>query len=292
VEFDEGKTLAVQHERSGSTMVPYLTTAWSGQQGKKVGGIKAAGEEAFPADMVRVSLVLGVQYGVAGTLFTGDVESLGFPGRFTYFGMDHPGPKLEAGHQSSVRPLDLPRYWPGDAAREIGEMTFPLSIQQEVIDWDYERYATARPAIDGHLMLLRARNACVLALMDQHPQPTELHWQLAGSVEKHSLWTRSRVLAGIRQVSAEHARAAGRMDMVRETARHDAWIEDRARRLAVYVHGTGQQPVAWRRIKDRFNASDRKQLDAIVAYAIERNWVAHIASDTSKALQPGPSRPT
>src|SRR4029077_3360501 len=94
VEFDEGKTLAVQNDRSGSTMVPYLTTAWSGQRGKKVGGTKAAGEEAFPADRVRVSLVLGVQFGVAGSLFTGDLESLGFPGRFLYFGMDNPGPKM------------------------------------------------------------------------------------------------------------------------------------------------------------------------------------------------------
>jgi hypothetical protein len=153
-------------------------------------------------------------------------------------------------------------------------MTFPASVEEAVSVWDYDRMVNGGDVIDGHLMLLRARNTCLLALMDHSAQPLEHHWQLAGELEKHSICTRNRVLAGIRQVSTEHARAAGRMDMVRETARHDAWLEDRAQRLASFVRGASQQPVPWRRVRDRFNNDDRKQLDAIVTYATERGWVA------------------
>lgn len=288
VEFDEGKTLAVQNDRSGATMVPYLTTAWSGQRGKHVGGTKAAGSERFPADLVRVSLVLGVQYGVAGSLFTGDVESQGFPGRFLYFGMDNPGPKLVAGEQRRVVPLTLPRYYPGDASRAIGEMTFPLSIQQEILDWDYVRSTVGGSAIDGHRMLLRARLACLLALMDQSAQPGLIHWQLAGEIETHSLATRQRVLAGVSEVAVKNARAAGRMDAIRENERHLSWVEDRAISLAKAVH---EAPLTARQVKDRFNKNVRQHVAEVVQFAIERDWVLYRNEGHAKLLVPGESRP-
>jgi len=81
------------------------------------------------------------------------------------------------------------------------------------------------------------------------------------------------------------------MDMVRETARHDAWIEDRAQRLARYVAATVTQPVAWRRVRDRFNASDRQQLDLIVTYATERNWVALETVEGKRWFTPGDHSP-
>jgi hypothetical protein len=288
VEFDEGKTLAVQNDRSGSTMVPYLTTAWSGQKGKRVGGTKAAGDESFPADMVRVSLVMGVQFGVAGSLFVGDLESLGFPGRFTYFGMDNPGPKLVAGEQRRVVPLTLPRYWPGDAAREIGEMTFPFRVQQEIIDWDYLRSTVGGAAIDGHRMLLRARLACVTALMDSDAQPSACHWQLAGEIEAHSLATRARVLAAVHELSTKQARIAGRMDALRENAKHSAWIEERAIALAKAVHDS---PLTARQVKDRFHHDKRQFAAEVVEFAISMNWVQYAVSERPKRLLPGSSRP-
>jgi len=289
VEFDEGKTLAVQNDRSGATMVPYLTTAWSGQRGKHVGGTKAAGSEKFPADMVRVSLVLGVQYGVAGSLFTGDVESLGFPGRFLYFGMDNPGPKLKAGEQRRVVPLILPRYYPGDASRAIGEMVFPLEVQQEVLDWDYARSTVGGLAIDGHRMLLRLRLACLLALMDRFAQPEPLHWQLASEIEAHSLCTRSRVLAGVSEVAVRNARAAGRMDAIRENERHLSWIEERAISLAKAVH---DEPLTARQVKDRFRKEKRQLIPEVVQYAIERDWVVYRTEGAAKLLVPGESQPS
>jgi len=289
VEFDEGKSLAAQNDRSGSTMVPYLTTTWSGQRGKRVGGTKAAGDESYPADMVRVSLVLGIQFGVAGSLFTGDLASLGFPGRFLYFGMDHPGPKLVAGEQHQVVPLMLPTYWPGDEARAIGEMAFPLDVQQQIIDWDYVASTEGVPAIDGHSMLLRARVACVLALMDSNAQVEPIHWELAGEITKHSLATRERVLAGIKAVSTQKARDAGYADMQRESAHHHAWVEDRARALAEAVR---LSPLTARQVKDKFNRDKRQFLSEVVGYALQRNWVVYGAEGQAKLLLPGESRPS
>jgi hypothetical protein len=290
VEFDEGKALQQQNDRSGSTMLPYMLTAWSGSAGSKVGGTKAAGEEAFPADLVRVCAVLGIQFGVGGGLFTGEAAALGFPGRLLFFGMDHLGPKLMAGTQRRAADIGLP-YYPPEVGREIGQVYFPREVQQAVIDWDYAVKSQGGDRLDGHMMLLRLRTSLILGLMDSNAQPEVVHWDLAGEIERHSRFTRTRVVDGINSVRQEQARAAGFQDHVRDTARQDAWIEDRAERLASYVHGRGGSPVPWRAIKDRFNASDRKQLPFIVAYAEERSWVQLAVGGGPRAYLPGERKP-
>jgi hypothetical protein len=290
IEFDEGKALAQQNDRSGSTMLPYLLTAWSGARGSKVGGTKAAGEEAFPADLVRVCAVLGIQFGVGGSLFTGDAAALGFPGRLLFFGLDHLGPKLVAGYQHRVTDIGLP-YYPPEQGKQIGVMTFPLDVQQAVIDWDYQRRTQGGGRLDGHMMLLRLRTTCVMALMDGFAQPEPIHWQLAGEVERHSLATRGRVLAGLTEVSTQQARAAGLQDHLRASARQDAWIEDRARSLARWVHNETQQPVPWRLIRNRLNGDARKSIDAIVTHAVAEQWVVLGDNEGKRCFVPGVRKP-
>jgi len=288
--IDELATLSAQNSRLGDTSLSYLITAWTGGEGAKVGGHKAGGDESYPADRVRICGVFGVQPGVASELFAERAESQGFPGRLGYVGMDHLGPKLVAGEQVPVVPLGLPIY-NVDQAREIGLLAFSTRVQQEIIDWDYDGKLHGRPLIDGHKMLLRMRHAAVLALMDNFAHHSDFWWDLAGEYERHSLSQRERLVTAHHDVAVNRARAAGKLDVVRETARSDAWVEDRARRLAKHVHGEEGHPVLWRVIKDRFNASDRKQLSSIVAYAVERNWVQLAVGDGARAYLPGERRP-
>jgi hypothetical protein len=282
VVFDEGNALASQNDRwhDGDLVAVHSMV---GLEGATVGG-SAGGEESFPADFVRVCLVLGIQFGVGNTLFTGAAAAQGFPARLAYFGMDNLGPR-EFRRRGTTSRLELPHYFPDP--RNPCVLTFPTGIEEQVSVWDYERQRLGVDPLDGHKMLLRMRISGLLALMDSATQVESDHWALAGEIERHSTWTRSRVLSAIAEVATSTARAAGRMDAEREMAHHDAWLEDRARRLAQFVQAQGDQPVIWRRVKDRFNASDRKQLDAIVTYAIERNWIAYTEYEGKKALLPG-----
>lgn len=286
VVFDELAALSALASRNGDTSLSYLISAWTGGEGAMCGGFKAGGDYTWPADAVRVCAVFGVQYGVATDLFTGTTEAQGFPGRLMYFGMDHVGPKLVAGEQRPVRDLGLPHYSLAQG-REIGVVSFPKRMQQEMIDWDYAGKTEGRAKIDGHLMLVRGRSTEVIALMDNSAHPEDLHWQLAYEVERHGLAQRARVLEAHHDVALAKVRHAGRMDVVRESARRDAWLEERARRLARKV-SDADTPLNRRQQKDVFRGSDeRHQLADIVEYALARGWVAYADASQSKALTEG-----
>jgi hypothetical protein len=291
VTFDELATLSAQNSRQADTSLSYLISAWTGGEGARVGGWKAGGDESFPADAVRICAVFGVQPGVASELFSGHAESQGFPGRLVYFGMDHLGPKLVAGEQVAVVKLGLPAYTL-EQGHEIGTIEWPLEVQQQIIDWDYDGKVNGRPLIEGHRMLNRSRVGAGIALMDANAHPSVFHWELAGEVERHSIAQRDRLVAAGRDVVLERARRAGELAHVRDSAQADAWIEDRAVRLARHVHGEEGAPVPWRAIKDRFNASDRKQLPSIVAYAEERLWIQLAVGGGPRAYVKGARRPS
>jgi len=284
--YDEGNTLAAQNDRTGSTVISNFCTTWSGVAGSMVGGVLAGGEVSYPADAVRVSLIVGIQFGVGGALFTGSVASQGFPGRLLYFAMDRPGDR-SLRRRGTPRVLDLPTYHPN--SRSPITMTFPSSVEDDVSAWDEARQIHGVHPLDGHKMLVRMRTAGLLALMDDAAQVELVHWELAGEIEKHSLATRSRVLAGISELSTQSARAAGRNDMVREAARHQAWVEDRARALAQAVH---LSPLTARQVKDKFNRDKRQYLSEVVGYALQRNWVVYGTEGQAKLLLPGESRPS
>jgi len=283
--YDEGNTLAAQNERNGSTVVGNFCTAWSGVAGSTVGGVLAGGEVSFPADQVRISLIIGIQFGVGGALFTGSVASQGFPGRMLYFGMDRPGDR-SLRRRGAPAILDLPTYYPNANSPVL--LTFPLEVEDEVSLWDEARQIEGVAPIDGHKMLVRMRTAGLLALMDSAAQIEPIHWQLAGEIETHSLWTRNRVLAAISDLSTQSARAAGVYDAVRQNATHDYWVEERAISLAKAVH---IEPLTWRKVKDRFRADKRHFVPEVVAYALERNWVQYAVGDGPKRLLPGERKP-
>jgi hypothetical protein len=293
VEFDEGKALAQQSDRSGSTMLSYLLTAWSGRHGSRVGGTKAAGDESFPADMVRICAVMGIQLGVAGSLFTGEARDQGFPGRLLYFGMNNLG---DRSLRSRGKPpeLGLPFYYP-EQGREIGAMTFPSEVEEAVSEWDYLRNTEGGDVIDGHRMLLRMRTACVLALMDRHAQVDLVHWELAGEIERHSLAMRSSLLAGISRSVEERAHAAGRIDAVREQGRlsatHERLAQRLARGLARVTKVDSEQGVPRKQWRGFFAANERDGLTAIVDIAIARGWAAYAPDEASNRLRVGSAWP-
>jgi hypothetical protein len=291
IEFDEGKALVALNERSGENLLSYLLTAWSGRRGSKVGGTKGAGDESFPADLVRVCAVMGVQLGVAGSLFTGEARDQGFPGRLLYFGMNNLGDR-SLRTKGKPAELGLPFYYP-DQGREIGVMTFPNEVEEAVSEWDYVRTTEGGDVIDGHQMLLRMRTAAILALMDADAQVDAIHWQLSGEIEAHSRAVRSSLLAGISRSVEERAHAAGRIDAVREQGRlsatHERFAQRLARGLARATQPGSGEGVARKVWKRYFDASEREKLDLIVDIAIERCWAEWEVDAAVGRLRVGPA---
>jgi hypothetical protein len=287
--FDEGESLAQQSDRNGSTALSTLCTAWSGLRGAVVGGVKASGDESFAADFTRVCMVMGLQFGVGAGLYTGLPVRLGFTSRLMCFATDRLGDR-SLRRRGVPAELGLPYYHP-EQAREIGTMTFSSRVEDEVSKWTEYAATVGVGPHDGHKMLLRMRTAGAFALMDQNAQCGDDHWELARYVEEHCLATRERLVAGLHEVDLEGMRAAGRKDMVRQAAHLDAQIEDRAERLAQFVHGQGGAAVPWRRVRDRFNGDDRKQIESIVEYAVQRNWVSIVSADGKRSLRAGERKP-
>jgi hypothetical protein len=286
--FDEGMALATQNDRGNSTTLSMLCTAWSGLPGSMVGGVLARGEESYPADLVRISMVMGIQFGIGASLFTGSVAAQGFPARLVCFATDRPG-SIEQRKRSNVGQLSLPRPR-SDPAHPL-LLTFPQEVWQEVTLWDDRRQREGVDPLDGHQMLVRMRSAGGFALMDGAAQVDPIHWQLAGELEKHSRYTRARVLAAAHEVDLRRVHSAGRMDAEREKARLNHQIEDRARSVAQFIHGEAPSPVAWRTVRDRMRGDVRKNIESIIAHAVERGWVVIQRDGRKRLLAPGSSRP-
>ena len=227
VHFDEGGTLSRQTERAGSTTIPYLNTAWAGSG--IVGGAKASDSGSFPASQVRICAVMGVQYGAAANLFTGESERLGFPQRLLYFGLDDPKLReIDVDEMSSapLERLDLPRYNASEFVRYPQELGIPLEIQREVRLWTRDKTVDGLTnPLDGHRMNLRLRVAALFALADERFALDDSDWDLALSVERTSRSIRGRLVQSIGDVQFDAARLRGRLDAVRQEAITDIALE-------------------------------------------------------------------
>jgi Bifunctional DNA primase/polymerase, N-terminal len=277
VHFDEGGTLSRQTERAGSTTIPYLNTAWAGSG--TVGGAKASDSGSFPANQVRICAVMGVQFGAAANLFTGESERLGFPQRLLYFGLDDPKLRsidVDTMSSAPLDRLDLPRYQASEFVRYPQEIGIPLEIQREVRLWTRDKTVDGLTnPLDGHRMNLRLRVAAILALADERFALSEADWDLALSVERTSRSTRGRLVQSLGDISLEQARQRGRLDAVRQEASADLWMEKRAARLYARLtlanDGLSKKECA----QVLRGGDERKQLTAILDYMVSQQWVDH-----------------
>ena len=276
VHFDEGGTLGKQSERAGSTTIPYLNTAWAGAG--TVGGAKASDSAGFPANAVRICCVMGVQYGAAANLFTGEAERLGFPQRLLYFGNDNPilaSIDVDTMDESPLQPLDLPRYQHSEFTRHPQEMGVPLAIKREVRRWTLDKTVNGLSnPLDGHRMNLRLRIASLFALMEGEFHITEADWDLALRLEKASRSIRSRLLQSLGNVPIEAARQRGRLDAVRLEAQHDVWMEKRAGRIQSRL-ALNDEGLSKKECGQLLRSDERKQVLVILEYGITRGWIIH-----------------
>ncbi|WP_328858154.1 bifunctional DNA primase/polymerase [Williamsia herbipolensis] len=256
--YDEITSLAGMANRSGSTLVGTLLSAWSGS------AIGAQHQDTtrthpVPDHSYRLCLSVGVQPRNAGVLM--NHQGSGLPQRFLWLNSIDPTlGSLDYTPNASITPLHLSDVanW-GDALGPRRDVRVCDSAYRAV--WA-TKSAYHRGEVDGtdsHRLLLQLKVAAGLSILSpgiDEPEITEDVWALAGRVltELHDPCIALASSEGSRQAKAA-ARSAGEMDAEREHAAEHAKVEKAANRLRKRMGGGG---MTVRDVDRVFNAREKR----------------------------------
>lgn len=208
----EVDTLAALKGRSGSTLLPLLRDAWTGD----TLGFAYSSEEKrvnLPAHHYRLGLVVGIQPNRAEALL--EEADGGTPQRFLWMPSTDPeAPEVApecpepwtAWHQPDIRSLAR--------SKGTGRLHLPVcETARRQIDANYLKQARGdTDALDGHSMLARLKVAVGLSLLDNRASVTEEDWTLAGVVMAKSDQTRAAVQWSLSEVKRQAASARAKAE--------------------------------------------------------------------------------
>lgn len=223
---DEGETLADLGNRSGSTLLATLRSAWTNAT---LGNTNASADRRriLGGETYVYGATVGIQPELAGPLLDG--ASAGTPQRFTWLLATEAGaPDHDENWPGLLpwEPIDLDKF-----ARHHGRngtARHPLIIHRSVVeDVREHRRGTLKgdvhvESLDSHRMLLRLKTAALLALLDRRHNVTDDDWHLAGIIGATSKAVRRSVEAALLQVQTNKETAAA----------------DRTARREIHVEGT------------------------------------------------------
>ena len=275
VHFDEGGVLGKQVERIGSSTIPYLNTAWAGSG--MVGGAKAGEVSQFPAYLVRICVVMGVQFGAAANLFTGESARLGFPQRLLYFGLEDAqlaDLDVDSMEISDAKPLDVPFWAHSEFTRAPLLMDVPPDVVREVRRWtrDKDHGPGGVDPLDGHQMLLQLRTAALMALLDGRGAIDNQDWELSAHLVEYSRQIRTALVMSLHDVSQSASRARISEAVSTADALDDRWVRYRAVRLARHVHAL-EEPCSRKDLRKRLAGFEKPRFEEILDYAIAQGWI-------------------
>ena len=197
----EVDNLVAQKERRGSTLLPQLRSAWSGE---RLGFAYADPTKALPIDAhtYRLGLVLGVQPGRAAPLL--DDADGGTPQRFVWLPAEDPG----APDVTPPEPAPLPMpvtdgAWPS-GVRGRHSLLIPQTAVDTIRATRLARVRGKGAELDGHELLCTLKVAAALALLAGRRAVTDDDWRLARVVLSVSKSTRN----GVENYLAEQSREA------------------------------------------------------------------------------------
>lgn len=285
--LDEGQGLLTLGERSGSTIMPLIRSAWAGEvlstQNASQETKRRLGEHTY-----RFGMCMGFQLQYAADLIA-DGEG-GTPQRVVF--LSATDPTIPDDPPDWPGPLELPL--PADVAG-VGTI---ISVPDDVAKYirgrvlDRQRGTTNVDPLDTHGDLVRLKVAAALAFIDAgRLDVTEADWVLAGDVMRRSNVVRAWAIEAANQKRAREQKARNMVAAEREVAVADT-VESRAlksgaRSIANRVHKVGElkrgEALAAVASKHRSLAA----LDDMLDYATAQGWLT-VAGD---AISAGKSRP-
>ena len=211
---DESDTLSALNNRTGSTLLSTLRTAWAG---KTISfGYRGRTAESLNAHTYRATLVIAVQPSRAGWIL-GDASG-GTPQRFLWFPGTDRRITLEAWNANPITPLDLPswRTWEYETP-----LTIPEAARNTVLQTRVKSARGDQDALDGHAVFCRLKFAYALTVLDGRSTMTETDWNLSGVAARVSTQTRAWVAATVASDSHTEAEERGRLMGISSAAADD-----------------------------------------------------------------------
>lgn len=208
--IEEIGALGGASSRQGSTVLPTLCSAWSGEPLGAFNKMES-NRLTVPAHAYRLGLTVGVQPAAAATLFDG--VGTGLPQRFLWAEtIDPQAPEHRPDRPAGSLPCDLsaipcdPQPNTLDAIYQAGTIRGALGFEPTELVFPDEAYResdTRRLAVlhgagvqplDSHAMQVKAKVSALLALMDGRMTVSVEDWQLAGEIMAESTRVRDRCL--------------------------------------------------------------------------------------------------
>ncbi|WP_222267413.1 hypothetical protein [Modestobacter marinus] len=266
--------------RQGSTLMPVLRKAWSGEA-LSFAYADPTKRLHVRAHSYRMALTAGVQPGRAGALL--DDADGGTPQRFLWMPVTDPDMPRE--RPAEPQPWTVPL--PGRQATGRAVVFVCAEARDAITEAHWRRSRGEGNALDGHALYAQLKVAAALADLDGHlgaAGVTVEDWQLAGLLMDVSDATRTGVQAELRRSATEANKARAEADAVREivkTETVEAAAVQRASKAAMTV--LGKQPGEWmtgaelrRAVHNRVRPHLDAALDGLVlAGSIEIDEIDH-----------------
>jgi len=265
---EEADTVKALKDRSSSTILPTLRSAWMGE---RLGFAYADPTKRLHLDRhaYRLCMMLGVQPSRAGFLL--DDAGAGTPQRILWFSANDPD-------APAVQP-DEPKPWvwkEWEPARGLvlgGLETLPVceAIRSEV---DADRIARvkgrATQLLEGHAMLAREKAAAALAILAQRTSVGNEDWQLAEVLMSMSRSTRTVVEEAVAEARATESKARGQADGYRSAAAEDVRVRAAIARVAArLLRLLGEGSAARSELRKRVAQRDRQWFDEALQSLID-----------------------
>lgn len=270
---DEGTALMEQSQRSGTTIVQTLCSAWSGRELGQTNA-KAENRRIIEARRVRCAAVINLQTANGHLVLSDQMCAIGLPQRITF----------AHAHDPNMPGVDELPDWPGP----LNYSTPPTIITGSTITVDaaivrevrLHRHAVATGAateapLDGHRNLMRLKVAGLFSMLEGDDTITPETWQLAGTLVATSARIRDHLVAvktaddAIRRQRSADGRAdyEAHVDDVKER-KAVARLTDALIRRVTETGGDGIGRADLRRTST--SASTRHRFDDALRQAVER----------------------
>lgn len=268
---DEGQSLLAQAERSGSTIMETIRSAWVGGD---IGQHNAAEERKrwLKPHQYRLSIVMGFQLAYAASLIA-DAEG-GTPQRFTFALATDPNITDGVEWPGEIHVDQLPR------SGNLVDFSFDTEIAAEIRQRRVQRSRgeVRVDPLDTHADLRKMKLAAALAALDGRYHVRRDDWDIAEAIDENSKAVRMRAVE-YNRLAQDLARKAAVIAAVEREAAIEVSTFNRAldrvaRNFArrVWRDGPLTPKAAFRSVSSR----DRNivDVDDVVAVCVDRKWVS------------------
>ncbi len=276
----EVDTLVALKSRQGSTLLPALRSAWSGE---RLGFSYADRDKALPIDKhsYRLGLLLGIQPGRAAPLLE-DADG-GTPQRFLWLPATDPtAPKLPP-VAPATRTVQRQRW----GFHGLHVLEVPEVARETLVEANWKRLTEQTEALDGHALLTRLKLAQALALLDDRARTDDDDWRLSGVVMAVSDRTREDVRQHLAQQARETNFARARFDGERAAVAEDVATEHAVKRCArtLLRYVNSHQDVTRGDARRAMTSRDRRHFDEALAALVAAGQLEVVDTAHGERLQ-------